>query len=211
MPVKKSTKTMTKKPVKKAPVKVVAKKPKVKTVAAEAPVELTAKEEFFCREYVCDAALNGTQSYLRAFPGCTYHTARNESSKLLAKPCIKARVEELKQDRYKRLEITPERVLSELAKLAFYDPRKFFDEDGRLKPLGELDPDQAAVIGGIETFHKITGEGKDELCVTTKIKLPDKNTALEKLGKNLKLFTDKQEVEVTGSLTLQISKEDADL
>lgn len=176
-----------------------SKPTKEKTEAKEKPapketgisvVELTAKEEHFCREYVCDHAMNATQSYLRAFPGVTYNTARTEGSRLLANPNITARVEELKQERYARLEISPERVLSELSKLAFYDPRAFHDEDGRLKPIHELPADAAAVIGGIETFHKVTGDEKDGLCITTKIKLPDKKGALELLGKHLKLWND---------------------
>lgn len=179
---------------------------KVKTPAPEKESELTGKEERFCREYVCDAGLNATRAYLSAFPHVTYNTAKNESCVLLAKPYINARIDELTQDRYKRLEITPERILSELAKLAFYDPRKFFDEDGRLKPLGELHPDQAAVIAGIETLHKVTGDEKDGLCITTKIKLPDKKASLETLGRNLKMWTDKVDSTVDGKLTIEIMR-----
>jgi phage terminase small subunit len=151
-------------------------------------IELTEKEEHFCREYVCDAGLNATRAYQNAFKNVTYESARVLASKLFARVNVKARIQELKEDRAKRLEITPERILAELAKLAFYDPRKFFDDDGRLIPLCEMDADQAAVIGGIETFHKVTGDDKDGLCITTKIKLPDKKAALEKLGQNHNLW-----------------------
>lgn len=161
---------------------------------------LTDKEEWLCREFVADAGENQTRAYARVYPGTTYESARVLASKLFAKVNIQSRIAELRVERNKRLEISADRVLLELSKLAFYDPRGFFDEDGRLKPLGELDPDQAAVIGGIETFHKVTGEDGDGMCITTKIKLPEKKGALELIGRNLKMWTDK--VEVSGELTL---------
>lgn len=155
---------------------------------------LTDKEEWLCREFVADAGENQTRAYMRVYPGTTYDSARTLAAKLFAHVHIKARIAELRTERNKRLEITADRVLMELSKLAFYDPRGFFDEDGRLKPLGELDPDQAAVIGGIETSHKVTGEESDGMCVTTKIKLPEKKGALELIGRNLKMWTDKTEL-----------------
>jgi phage terminase small subunit len=146
---------------------------------------LTDKEEWFCREYVCEE--NGTKAYLRVYK-CSYDSARSGASSLLTKSNIQVRLEELREERNKRLEISADRVLRELSKLAFYDPRGFFDEDGRLKPISEIDPDQAAVIGGIETIHKVTGEESDGMTVLTKIKLPEKKGALELIGRNLNMW-----------------------
>lgn len=168
------------------------KSAKKKTVSVKSKVfDLTEKEERFCREYVCDAGLNATRAYRSAFPAVTYNAAKTEACKLLTKPYIKARIAEMEQERARRLEITPERVLSEIAKLAFYDPRNFFHADGRLKHISELEPDHAAVIGGLETHHKVVGDGSDGLAITTKIKLPDKTRNLELLARYLKLFSEK--------------------
>jgi len=178
-PVKSSVKKKVKGPVKK------------KTVSAKREViELTEREERFCREYVCDAALNATRAYRKAFPHVAYSTAKVNACKLLTQTNFSRRVKELAQDRFRRLGISIERVIAEIAKLAFYDPRDFFDDDNRLKPLSELEPDQAAVIAGIETLHKITGDDSDCMAVVTKIKLPDKRANLELLGKYLKMFSD---------------------
>jgi phage terminase small subunit len=98
--------------------------------------------------------------------------------------------------RANKLEITAEKVLQEIAKLAFHDPRKFFDDDGRLKPVSELDDNTAACLAGIETMHKIVGDEKDGCVVLTKIKIADKGANLERLGRHLKLFTDKVESNV---------------
>lgn len=155
---------------------------------------LTDKEEHLCREFVSDFAGNQVRAFMHVYPGHSYDSARTESSKVFAKPNIKKRIAELQQERNKRLEITGDRVLSEIAKLAFYDPREFFDSDIRLKPVNELDPDHAAIITGIETLHKTVGEEKDSVVVLTKIKLADKGANLERLGKYFKLFTEKNEM-----------------
>ena len=178
-------------------------KKKSRTIKKQTENEpLSEKEELLCREFVCDFAENKTRAYHHVWPNVTYDSARSLAPKVFAKVSIKKRIAELREERNKRLEIKGDRVLAEIAKLAFYDPRSFFDSDGRLKPIDELDPDQAAIIGGIETLHKITGDDKDCLAVITKIKLADKGANLERLGKHLKLFTDRTEHE--GEVTLRI-------
>jgi phage terminase small subunit len=172
------------------------KLPKKRTVPkkiVKEPELLTDKEEWLCREFVADFAENQTRAYHRVWPNVTYESARTLAAKVFAKVNIKRRIKELREERNKRLEISGDRVLSEIAKLSFYDPRCFFDSDGRLKPIDEIDPDHAAIIGGIETLHKVVGDEKDGMAVITKIKLADKGANLERLGKYFKLFTDKTE------------------
>jgi phage terminase small subunit len=166
------------------------KPPVVRKIKTE---PLTEKEELLCREFVCDFAENQTRAYMHVHPGSNYETAKSQAHRVFTKPHIKSRVAELQQERNKRLEISGDRVLSEIAKLAFYDPREFFDSDMRLKPINELDPDHAAIIAGIETVHKVVGEEKDAVVVLTKIKMADKGANLERLGKYFKLFTEKHE------------------
>lgn len=156
------------------------------------PEQLTDKEDRLCKEFLANGEIQ-CRAFLRVYPGHSYDMARTESSKAFAKPHIKRRISELRDERNKRLEIKADKVLAEIAKLAFYDPRELFDSDGRLKPIDELDPDHAAIISGIETSSKIVGDEKDGICTLTKIKLADKGANLERLGRNLKLFTDKQE------------------
>jgi len=155
---------------------------------------LTDKEEWLCREFVSDAGENQTKAYMRVYKGCTYESGRVLASKAFADVNIRQRIDELRLERNKRLEITADKVLAGIAKLAFYDSRDFFDDNGKLKPLSELDPDHADVIAGLETFHKVTGDESDEVAITTKIKLADRGQNLERLGKYLKLFTDKMEL-----------------
>jgi len=57
----------------------------------------TERIELFCQSFAKDKDCfgNGTQAYLKAFPGSTYNTARVCASDLLARPDIVLRVREL--------------------------------------------------------------------------------------------------------------------
>ncbi|PKN36698.1 MAG: hypothetical protein CVU62_13270 [Deltaproteobacteria bacterium HGW-Deltaproteobacteria-2] len=152
---------------------------------------LTDKEDWLCREFA--AGSSQVRAYMRVHPTTPYESAKTLASRLFTKVHIKRRIKELQEERNKRLEISADKVLAELAKLSFYDSRDFYDSDGRLKPINELDPDHAAVIAGIETIHKVIGDEKDGMAVLTKIKLSDRGANLERLGRHLKLFTDRTE------------------
>jgi len=81
----------------------------------------------------------------------------------------------------KKFELTTEKTLREIARLSYSDPRKFYNSDGSLKPIHELDDDTAACIASIEVDeimmeHTVIGH-------TKKIKQWDKNSALEKAMK----------------------------
>ena len=94
-------------------------------------------------------------------------------------------------------EITAERVLDEISKIAFFDPRRLFDLNGELVAIRDLDDECAAAIAGLDVRE--IADGAAEL---KKIKIADKLRATELLGRYLKLFTDK--VEHSGSLGVQL-------
>lgn len=146
--------------------------------------KLSAIKKSFCQEYIIDK--NGARAARDA--GYSAKTANVKASQLLAEPEVRAHIDELNVRRSKRLEISADRVLEELAKIAFVDPTKVFDVDekGNLTfqgKLSDLSPEERACIA--EVSQTITENGG-----STKIKLHDKLSALEKIGKHLKLFTD---------------------
>ena len=77
------------------------------------------RHERFAIEYA--ACLNGTQAYMRVYRSSSYDSARSSAADLLAKPSISLRVSELKKENTERAGITAQRVLSELAAIAFSD------------------------------------------------------------------------------------------
>jgi phage terminase small subunit len=155
---------------------------------------LTKKQEVFVAEYLTD--FNGTRSAIAA--GYSEKGAEVTASQLLRNPKVKEQIERKSQKRLDKLDITAEKVLQEIAKLAFFDPRKLFNNDGSAKQIGELDDVTAAALAGVEIFEEFEGRGEERTMTgyTKKFKLADKGQNLERLGKHLKLFTDK--IEHTG-------------
>lgn len=152
--------------------------------------KLSDKQERFCREYLRD--LNATQAAIRA--GYSKRSAEMQASRLLRNDKVKKFLETNSKKIADKLEISAERVLNELAKLAFYDARKMFDDDGNPIHISRLDDNAAASIVGVEVVTR--GNDDHGYADIMKVKLADKKGALELLGKHLKLFTDK--VEHTG-------------
>lgn len=146
---------------------------------------MNAREERFCEEYMID--LNATAAALRA--GYKYSTARMASEWIRennpTKPCLRAHIDELLARQSKRTGITADRVLRELAAVAFADASGLVDACGAIDR--ESDPQSARAISSIRVS---SGDGG----TTTEIRMADKNKALELLGKHLGLFTDQVNV-----------------
>jgi phage terminase small subunit len=117
--------------------------------------------------------------------GYSKKTAHVQGSQAINTPLEKAA---------KKLDLTAERVLQEIARLAFFDIRKLVDNTGKPLPLSELDDDTAAAIVGLDVVN--VGNQDSGVGEILKFKLADKKGALEMAAKHLRLLTDK--VEVTG-------------
>ncbi|MDE2105605.1 MAG: terminase small subunit [Patescibacteria group bacterium] len=162
---------------------------------------LTRKQQVFVAEYLVD--LNATRAAIAA--GYSKRTAAKQAHQLLEIPRIAEKVAQKTGKRLEKLEITADRVLQELAKLAFFKVTDALDADGRFKPLSELDDTTAAAIAGFKTVSKVTGEDEDGMVVFTDMKFADKGQNLERLGKHLKLFTDKLEIDATDEVIAKLA------
>lgn len=148
---------------------------------------LTDKELSFCDEYPVD--FNATKAAVRA--GYSPATAAAIGWELLRRARVMSELAKRQEDRSTRLEITADRVQQEIAKLAFFDPRDFFDGEGRPKHPHEMDAATAAAVAGFEVHRQYDtdGEGNRVLSgVTFKLKQADKGQNLERLGKILGMF-----------------------
>lgn len=147
-------------------------------------VKLTAKQEMFCKEYLVD--LNATQAAIRA--GYSEKTAYAIGHENLSKPDIQENLSKLVKTRMDKFEINADKVLNEISNIAFSDLTDIVGLSNgviSVKDFNELTKEQRACISSAE-------QDKDGMI---KIKLYDKLSALEKLGKHLKLFTDKIQLE----------------
>ncbi|MFR7321693.1 MAG: terminase small subunit [Blautia massiliensis (ex Durand et al. 2017)] len=146
---------------------------------------MTEKQKIFADEYLID--LNATRAYRVAYPSVKKdETAAAAAARMLRNVKVAAYIQERMQERQKRTEITQDRVLQELAAIAFAkttDYAEIKNECVRIKDTAELDEQQVRAIAGIE-------EGKFGI----KVKLNDKEKALELIGRHLGMFKDKLEV-----------------
>ena len=154
--------------------------------------QLTEKQKRFAEEYLVD--LNATQAAIRA--GYSPDTANEQGSRLLANVNIKNTVDKLIAERSRRTGINADRVIREIAKIAFVNAGEIVDLDTALL-MDKISDDDMAAIQSV----KVKTFGEDG--VEREVKLADKLKALELLGKHLGLFKDK--LEVDGSVRSELS------
>lgn len=146
---------------------------------------MTEKQKIFADEYLID--LNATRAYRVAYPSVKKdETAAAAAARMLRNVKVAAYIQERMQERQKRTEITQDRVLEELAAIAFAKATDYVEIKGecvRIKDTDTLDEQQIRAIAGIK-------EGKYGI----ELKLNDKEKALELLGRHLGMFKDKLEV-----------------
>jgi phage terminase small subunit len=148
--------------------------------------KLTLKQELFVKEYLVD--LNATQAAVRA--GYSKRTANSSGPALLQQTSVSNAIALAIDERAKRLEVAQDRVIRELARIAFGDLRDSaaWSADGIVfKDSSELTDDAAAAIS--EISENITEKGG-----TLRIKRYDKVKALELLGRHLGMFIDRTEL-----------------
>lgn len=157
---------------------------------------LNEKQKRFVDEYLIDR--NGTQAAIRA--GYSEKTAAQIATRLLRNVQVQSEISSGTEQQQERTQITADRVLQEYARLAFFDPRKLFDEQGRPKPIDSLDADTAAALVGIELQDVYEGFGEDRQFIgyTKKYRLSDKKGSLDSIARHLGMFNDKLSIE--GSL-----------
>ena len=143
---------------------------------------LTLKQKAFCEEYLID--MNGTQACIRA--GYSKKSSDAQASRMLKNVKVKAFLDKEIQKRSIRTGITADKVLQELAKIAFHDIRRMYNEDGTLIPIKDLDDDTASTISSFKT--RIENKGEADYDVIEEYKRHDKVRTLELIGKHLGMF-----------------------
>lgn len=143
---------------------------------------LKGKQARFKDEYLVD--LNAKEAAIRA--GYSKKTAEQIGYQLLHKTSVQEAIAEAMKKREVRTAITQDRVLKERARLAFYDPRNLFHDDGSPKAITDLDDDTAAAIAGLEVVN--IGNETHGIGQVLKYKLIDKSASLTALEKHLGMY-----------------------
>ena len=154
--------------------------------------KLNPKQERFIQEYLGNAKGNATQAAINA--GYSAKTAQEQGSRLLTNEAVQIAINERQQALREKTNISQERIVEEYARTAFLDPRKFFDEDGKLIDISDLDEDTARALGGFEYRIKYEGTAGNEVAgsMTFKSRVNCKMKALNRLSELLGFKVQKQ-------------------
>lgn len=160
---------------------------------AEKPNALTDMQEAFVREYLID--MNASAAAIRA--GYSEASADQLGYQALQIPSVRSAIQEQLKQRFERLDLMGSRILLELFRVATADLAQAYDDDGNLLSIKEMPEDFRRAIAGVESEETFEGFGEDRIWTgyARKIKLFDKNRALEMLAKYFKLLNDKVEHE----------------
>ena len=145
---------------------------------------MTDKQARFCEEYMID--LNATQAAIRA--GYSPKTAQEQSARLLSNVMVQNRLAQLQAEQSRRTGVSADRVVRELAKIAFANASDLIDSETASVKL-DASRDDLAAIQSI----KVKSFGEDGL--EHEVKLADKLRALDLLGKHLGMYKDASEKE----------------
>lgn len=146
---------------------------------------MTDNQIRFADEYLID--LNATRAYKVAYPNVKKdETAAQAGSRLLRNVKVSEYIAERMQERQQRTEITQDKVLQELATIAFSKTTDYVEIVGGrvlIKDTVSLNDNQIRAIASIK-------EGANGI----EIKMYGKEKALELLGRHLGMWNDKVEV-----------------
>lgn len=152
--------------------------------------KLSAIKKRFCDEYLID--LNATQAVIRAgYKVNGDNSAASMGSTLLKDPAVAKEIAKQMAERSKRTGINQERVVQELARIAFVRATDVIAPgDASIKDNASEDD-----LAFIQSVKVKTTNSEKGVTVEREVRLNDKMKALELLGKHLGMFTDKVSLE----------------
>ncbi len=155
--------------------------------------KLTDKQKKFVEEYLID--LNATQACIRA--GYSPKTAMEQGYQLLQKTSVQEAIAECMAARSRRTGVNQDRVVLELAKIAFVRMPDVVDSNGRIKQDASADD-----LSCIESIKYKKSDNEFGGSVEREVKIASKIKALELLGKHLGMWNDKLDVNVTAPIVI---------
>lgn len=164
---------------------------------------LTPAQETFAAGIA--SGLNQSEAYRKAYPRSLKwadKTVWARASELAANSKVSGRIDSLGKQAAAANEITVERIVRELALIAFGSKRAVmaWGPDGvKLKDSETLTEEQAAIVSEVKETVSATGG-------SLSLKTHDKVKALELLGRSLGMFTEKVELTGKGGGPIQTSK-----
>ncbi|MDL2301317.1 terminase small subunit [Lachnospiraceae bacterium OttesenSCG-928-D06] len=155
--------------------------------------KLNEKQQRFVDEYLID--LNATQAAIRT--GYSAKTADVQGSRLLANVKVQQAISVAMAERSKRTGVNQDRVVLELAKIAFVKMTDIVDSNGRIKT--DASDDDLSCIESVKYKSSDTDTGSS---VEREVKIASKIKSLELLGKHLGMWNDKLDVTIAQPIVI---------
>lgn len=151
--------------------------------------ELTPKQERFVLEYLLD--LNAKRAAIRA--GYSEQTAQPQSSRLLSNVKVQKAILAKKKEREQRTTVTTDRVVKELARIAFSNITDVasWNESGVTVIDSKTIP--RSVTAAVQEVHHNKSWGTDAGSENTRVKMLSKQKALETLAQHLGMLDDRSD------------------
>lgn len=155
-------------------------------------VKLNAQHRLFILNYVARPS-NAAAAYIAA--GFSPNGAKQSAHDMLKDPLVKAEVKQLLEEKFKALHMDVDEILYRAAMLARVNVAALYDEKGQLRPVHDLDEQEAMAIAGIEVQEITEGSGKDAKVVGAlkKVRLRDPLPAIRLLAEHKKLVRNTDE------------------
>ncbi|MCL9971119.1 terminase small subunit [Anoxybacillus kestanbolensis] len=149
--------------------------------------QLTEKQKRFADEYLID--LNATQAAIRA--GYSPRSAAEQASRLLKNAKVRAYIDERMAELSKRTGVNQERILRELARIAFVNAPDLINmADATVREDATVDDMAAIASVRVKVIPTENGQG-----IEREIRLADKIRALDLLGKRFAMWTERQQID----------------
>lgn len=146
---------------------------------------------------------NATQAAIKA--GYSARSAASQGQRLLKDVEVSGELADAAREVSEAVGLATQVTLQEVKRLSESDIRKLYRPDGTMKDPREWDDATAAAVASIEIVEEFSGTGADRKLVghTKKVKLWDKNAALEKALKHLGLY-ERDNTQRSENLSLQV-------
>ena len=158
------------------------------TESGDLPV-LTKLEKRFVLAYVANGG-NATAALREANPNTVNWQDTSvtvKASQYGRSPKIRAHIAALEAKAIKATTITRARILTEVARVALFDPRQLFDDTGAMLLPAQWPAEVAAAVASIEVVELPAKDGAIPLQLK-KVRFVSKDGALDKLMKHLGLY-----------------------
>ena len=173
---------------------------RIKPTLRGASIErLNAQQRAFVLALLADRSFNATAAAKVA----AYKHPSVAANKLMKNPVVKAILGRAMREREERLQLSADRVLVELGRIAFTNAQDFYQPNGQPKSIHELTAEQSAALQDVDC--KVTTNEDGSQSRDYHFRMHNKLQALELLGRHLSVFNDRVQHQCSGGVQLDFT------